>query len=342
MRPFATLPRNALIVAAFNTLVALSITLVQRESGLLDNFVFSQCIGMLVYLTVDLLRRAFWPRGLGSFAVLLALAALGMLVGYFGGTALAAAILGYPWQPAGLNEPDAGKTVVLTLWGGVLGSWFFWNRARLAGLRARSEATERRALEAQLRMLQAQIEPHFLFNTLANLDALIALDPARARVMLGHLNDYLRASLAAARSERHTLGDEFALLSEYLELLAIRMGPRLAFTLDLPSALAPEPLPPMLLQPLVENALKHGLEPKVEGGRVTVRARRDGAALVLTVADDGLGLGAARSPGTGVGLAHLRERLAALYGGAAALELRAAPGGGVAATITIPGASHAG
>ncbi len=336
MRTFATLPRNAAIVAAFNTLVALSITLVQRDSGLLDNFVFSQCIGMLVFLTVDLLRRAFWPRGMGSFGVLLGLAAPGMLVGYFGGTALAAAILGYPWRPAALGGPDAGKTIVLTLWGGLLGSWFFWNRARLANARAHAEAVERRALEAQLRLMQAQIEPHFLFNTLANLDALIAGDPARARVMLGHLNDYLRASLAAARRERHTLGDEFALLSGYLELLAIRMGPRLDFRLDLPAALAAAPLPPMLLQPLVENAIKHGLEPKVEGGRVAVHARRDGATLVLSVEDDGVGLGAARSAGGGVGLAHVRERLAALYGPGAALELKDNAAGGVTATVVLP------
>mgnify|MGYP001551675070 CR=1 FL=1 len=341
MRTFATLPRNAAIVAAFNTLVALSIWLVQRESGLLDNFVYSQCIGLLVFLTVDLLRRAFWPRGMGSFGILLGLAALGMPVGYFGGTALAAAILGYPWRAGAVSDLETVKTITLTLWGGLLGSWFFWNRARLATARARAETLERRALEAQLRMLQAQIEPHFLFNTLANLDALIASDPARARVMLSHLNDYLRASLAAARSERHTLGDEFALLSDYLELLAIRMGSRLEFALDLPSALALEPLPPMLLQPLVENAIKHGLEPKVEGGRVTLRARRDGAMLILTVEDDGLGLGAARSAGGGVGLAHTRERLAALFGGAASLELRAAHGAGAVATVSIPVESHA-
>jgi signal transduction histidine kinase len=341
MRTFATLPRNAAIVAAFNTLVALSITLVQRESGLLESFVFSQCIGMLVYLTVDLLRRAFWPRGMGSFGVLLGLAAPGMLVGYFGGTALAAAILGYPWRPAVLGGPDASKTIVLTLWGGLLGSWFFWNRARLATARAHAEAVERRALEAQLRLMQAQIEPHFLFNTLANLDALIASDPPRARLMLGHLNDYLRASLAAARRERHTLGDEFALLSGFLELLAIRMGPRLDFRLDLPAALAAAPLPPMLLQPLVENAIKHGLEPKVEGGCVTVRARREGEKLVLSVEDDGVGLGATRPSGGGVGLAHVRERLAVLYGGSGSLQLRTAEGGGAVATVTIPGAANA-
>ena len=184
--------------------------------------------------------------------------------------------------------------------------------------------------------MQAQIEPHFLFNTLANLDALIGIDPARARAMLGHLNDYLRAALAAARKARNTLAGEFALLEGYLQIIGVRMGPRLSFSLDLPEALRNTEVPPMLLQPLVENAIKHGLEPKIEGGRVEIRARAESGRLAIAIADTGIGLGNIASAGTGLGLAHVRERLAAVYGGGATLEVGARAGGGVNVTLSIP------
>ncbi|MGA7986662.1 MAG: histidine kinase, partial [Burkholderiales bacterium] len=268
------LPRSALIVAAFNTVVALLLSAASYGGGFGSNLLYSQCIGLALLLLVHTAWRLMWPeRRPPPLGILLPLV-VAVPLAWLGGSALAAALLGQRW-PVALSQGGLAA-LTITAAAGLVGTFFFWTRGHVAQAGAQ-------AAQAELRMLQAQIEPHFLFNTLANLDALIASDPARAREMLGHLNDYLRGSLAAARSERHTLGEEFALLSGYLELLAIRMGPRLAFTLDLPSALAPEPLPPMLLQPLVENAIKHGLEPKVEGGRVTVRARRDGAALVLTV-----------------------------------------------------------
>ena len=134
------------------------------------------------------------------------------------------------------------------------------------------------AAEARLRLLEAQLEPHMLFNTLANLRALIGVDPQRAQTMLDHMIAYLRATLRASRADAdrpHTLQDEFARLQDYLELMAIRMGPRLQFALELPEALATQPVPPLLLQPLVENSIQHGLEPKVEGGRITVRASQE-------------------------------------------------------------------
>ena len=162
------------------------------------------------------------------------------------------------------------------------------------------------------------------------------IDPKRAQAMLGHLDGYLRATLATTRNDRGTLAEEFALLRGYLEILAIRMGPRLAYELDLPEGLASTTVPPMLLQPLVENAIKHGLEPKVDGGRVRVSARAEGRVLVLMVEDTGLGFGVGATGGTGVGLPNVRERLAALYSGAASLETGENPGGGVRVTLRLP------
>jgi sensor histidine kinase YesM len=148
------------------------------------------------------------------------------------------------------------------------------------------------------------------------------------------LNSYRRATLAAARRERNTLADEFALLRGSLELQAMRMGERLQFKLDLPESLAQAELPPMLLQPLVENSLKHGLEPKVEGGEVKVSAREQNGRLVLEVSDTGLGQGS--GGGTGVGLANVKERIAAAYEGKADLRAGANAAGGYSVTLSLP------
>ena len=126
--------------------------------------------------------------------------------------------------------------------------------------------------EAQLRALQAQIEPHFLYNTLANVVSLIDTQPARARHMLERFIDYLRASLAASRQERATLGAEAEMIGAYLDVLGVRMGERLRYRIEMPDVLRASPIAPMLLQPLVENAISHGLEPKVEGGEIVLRA----------------------------------------------------------------------
>jgi two-component sensor histidine kinase len=190
--------------------------------------------------------------------------------------------------------------------------------------KARQLQAEQRASEAQLRLLQGQIEPHFLFNTLANVQALIDPDPAKARQMLESFTDYLRSSLTTLRHDQATLGSELDLARTYLCLLKTRMEDRLQFSIDDAPALRDVRLPPLLLQPLVENAIHHGLEPKVEGGRVTMQARAENDQLLIEVADDGLGQNAARqrrSRGAGVALDNLRERLAAQFGPAASLTL---------------------
>ena len=203
--------------------------------------------------------------------------------------------------------------------------------------KARQLEAERRASEAQLRLLQGQIEPHFLFNTLANVQALIDHDPAKAKAMLESFTDYLRSSLGALRQGSGTLGAELDLVQAYLGLLKTRMEDRLQFSLVSDPALRGLPLPALLLQPLVENAIHHGLEPKVSGGSVHVSAHTEPGMLVLQVQDDGLGLAAPprRRKGHGVALANLRERLLAQYGSRARLELHdAAPG--TRATLHIP------
>ncbi len=190
--------------------------------------------------------------------------------------------------------------------------------------------------EARLAMLQAQIEPHFLFNTLASVDHLITIDPAAASRMQKHLIQYLRASLPQMREASSTLAREAELARAYLSILRVRMEERLAFTFDIPAEVANLPFPPMMLPTLVENAIKHGLEPKPEGGRVEVKARREGAMLKVSVTDSGVGF--AETPGKGLGLANIRERLALLFGDRAQLEiLDQAPGTRVTLIIPIDG-----
>jgi sensor histidine kinase YesM len=184
-----------------------------------------------------------------------------------------------------------------------------------------------------------------LFNTLANLRVLITLDPPRAQAMLDRLIGYLRATLGASRSDTHPLSVEFALLDDYLALMALRMGARLQVQLDLPESLRALPVPPLLLQPLVENSIRHGLEPKVAGGRVEVRAAAQGDRLLLTVRDTGVGLAASLAPadggaldGSGYGTGHVAERLDALYGARARFTLRPADDreGGTLAEVNLP------
>ncbi|WP_374351350.1 sensor histidine kinase [Chitinimonas sp.] len=213
--------------------------------------------------------------------------------------------------------------------------------AELSAERQRTLDAERRALESQLRMLQAQIEPHFLYNTLANAVGLIGPAPDKARLLLERLIEYLRASLTASREANTELGREFATLGAYLDLMQVRMGHRLTFQIELPAELHSITLPPMLLQPLVENAIQHGLEPKIEGGEIRISARRDHDMLEISVADSGIGIQPKRShrTGSGVGLSNLRERLSTLYEGKASLSLLENTPSGLRVTLRLPLAS---
>ncbi|WP_225563099.1 histidine kinase [Rhodanobacter sp. DHG33] len=200
---------------------------------------------------------------------------------------------------------------------------------------ATQAATDKELAQAKLNLLHAQVEPHFLYNTLASAQYLTRSEPAQADRMLGHLIQYLRHSLPSAEETLSTLGEELERARAYLEILKIRMGARLDMKIEVPDALRAITLPPMMLQTLVENAIKHGLEPKPGSGTVWILARRDGDSVAVTVADDGQGFGAAGG-GTGIGLKNVRERLQLVYGPRASLAVVANVPEGVAATLTVP------
>jgi hypothetical protein len=208
---------------------------------------------------------------------------------------------------------------------------------------AESESLKRQVVEARMAAMQAQVEPHFLFNTLASIDHLIETDPPRASTMQKNLIALLRASMPSMREvnpgsggQVRDLGRELAVIRPYLEILKVRMEERLATEIRVSDGLLSAEFPPMMLQSLVENAIKHGLEPKAEGGRLTVSAEIVHGKLAVTVADTGLGFGKAATAGTGIGLSNIRERLQLLYGSRAGLKVAENPGGGTAVTITVP------
>lgn len=203
-----------------------------------------------------------------------------------------------------------------------------------------SKATEVRQMGARLTVLEAQIEPHFLFNTLSNIRRLCQQDLQRGRAMLAQLSHYLHAALPRIRRDHALLSDEIDLAVAYLELQKIRMGERLSVTLDIPDAHRKASMPTMMLVTLVENAIKHGLSPLPEGGSICVTSLRDGDCLRVTVADTGRGFVA--ESGNGVGLANIRDRLAALYGDKASFRLEGNLPRGVQAIITIPWSCEAG
>jgi signal transduction histidine kinase len=212
---------------------------------------------------------------------------------------------------------------------------------------AESEQIKRQAAEARVAAVSAQVEPHFLFNTLASIDHLIETDPPRASRMQKSLIALLRATLPSLREDSalggvRTLGQEADVIIPYLDIMKVRMEDRLQAEVDIPDGLRSAQFPPLMLQGLVENAIKHGLEPKAEGGRLSVKAHIVDGVLALSVRDTGVGLpssdtaSSAKTSGTGTGLANIRERLQLLYGPQAQLVLSSPPEGGTLATLTLP------
>jgi Histidine kinase len=318
------------------------------------NLVHSISIATMCWFATDLLRAplAAWQhrhdppgavqarRGWPGWPLMLVAIAVGTLFGFSVGGEIANLILGGR-VTGGYFRGNWRQSVALLLGSLVPGTvitYWFYSRETISAKEAAVQTAQRQAAEHQLKLLESQLEPHMLFNTLANLRVLIGTDPKRAQTMLDQLIAFLRATLAGSRASWHPLGAEYARLADYLALMRTRMGERLTTHLVLPEALAAWPVPPLLLQPLVENCIKHGLEPTVAGGRIDVIAAREGDTLVLAVRDTGVGLAHATDGETKFGLLQVRERLATLYGNAASLTLAQAEDteGGTLATLRLP------
>jgi LytS/YehU family sensor histidine kinase len=258
------------------------------------------------------------------------------------------ALLVHRWLRLSLGKAvPLGETihvlrVVVLQWGLVTAAYYFIERSARRAAELRETELERRRIDAQmiearLQVMQAQVEPHFLFNTLAHVQRLFQTDPIRGRSMLDSFCGYLCAALPQMRGDRSTLGREVELARAYLDTQRIRMGRRLRFEMEIPDELQAAALPPMILLPLVENAVKHGLTPLRGGGTIVISAASDGDILRITVADTGVGFSTVElGSGSGIGLSNIRSRLSALYGPNARLALRGNAPHGMIATIDLP------
>jgi signal transduction histidine kinase len=325
---------------------ALAAALLSWAAPDLDSFgrilLFTESTGTAIVVGFLPLRRATWFVRLPAVARFLLIGGVLIPAGYGIGHALAFTLLGEQMRLVS-EGPDRMVPALFTLLYAGFGIYYLYAREQLVSEAAARSQAQLLAAESELRLLRAQIEPHMLFNTLANLRSLIDDDSHKAQAMVDLLIVYLRSALSASRTDAVTLRSEFSQLRAYLEIMSLRMGPRLTYRLDLPGALEQISVPPMLLQPLVENAIKHGLEPNVGAGSVEVMAHQTPAGIEISVVDSGLGLSpeSAGQPcgdaGTGsYGLLHVRERLRAVYGPLATLTLAAQEPQGVCATVRIP------
>ncbi len=326
------LPVSIFSSVIFNTAIAGLLTVISPWGEFWHNFVYSQCIGLSIF-AINIFFMSRMRPGPGRLAVFSVTLPVSVAVGlslafYVSGTG--------SWGDSHVYEP-----MLIGLFFGGLGSITYFLSERIHVLdaevkqrRLNEVEREKREVEAHLRLLQAQIEPHFLFNTLANVSSLIEVDTTQARQLLDRLNDWLRLALARTRSEHATLGDELVMLENYLKILTIRFGARLRWHIEADDAARQLPFPPMLLQPLVENAIRHGIEPKLGGGRLDIVAAIADGKLCVQVTDDGVGFRDTAS--AGAGLENVRARLQALFGAEARLVLESNAAGGVSAMLELP------
>ena len=339
-RGFRARPLTLALIVAINTGIAL-ILWNNDPRPFWHPLLTTQIYGLCIAYAVNVVAPWEKPRPILSMVAAIAVAVLV-------GVVLVIVLKGYSIEYVRERWMTFVWNIVQAFLNGLLIALLFFvkfREARAAEALHRAEAERnllaKQTVEAELKLMQAQIEPHFLFNTLASVQFLTETDPPQANRLLGHLIDYLRAALPQLRAQSSTLGREFELTRAYLSILQMRMGMRLTYSADLPPDLASHPFPPNMLISLVENAIKHGVEPSVDGGSIAIDAHRDGERVVLRVAASGRGLAATArangdTSGQGVGLANVRERLAALFGPRGQFSIEDTPPRGTRAIIAVP------
>ena len=319
----------------FDTFIALVLTGIKFGGGFVENFIISQCIGISICSLALTGLYLFRPANPLFMLVLVMIAIIiGTVVGWTLGS-MAAGL------SVSLFDQRFMPVMILGIMFGSIISYFFSYRERISQSEALIQeerikrlANEKEMAETNLRFLQAQIEPHFLFNTLSNILSLLDSDLERGKSMLADFIHYLRMALPKTRGETTTIGQEIEMIQAYLNIFKVRMGDRLRYRLDIPDAIKGFPFPPMLIQPLVENAIRHGLEPKIEGGELFIRGEKKGDRIRLEIIDTGMGFNEIED--TGVGLSNVRERLQSLYGGIGRLILEENRPSGLKAIIEVP------
>lgn len=333
-------PASIVWIIAFSCIVGLGFWAGHRQEPLLRYLVVSIAIGLSASSLSALLDLLGTAR-MGPLPRALLIAPTSVVIG----VEFTAATVGGMPHLIGRTSVDAWLSYGTSFVISAVACAFVTVSVQAALMRASLETQRREAAElrqsetaARLALLQAQIEPHFLFNTLANVQSLIERDPQRAASMLDSLNRYLRASLKRTRDATSILGDELELVEALLNIASIRLGDRLRYTIDVPESLRSFALAPLLLQPLVENALRHGIEPSIAGGEIRIVGRIENGVLSLNVADTGVGLGHSAKLHGGVGLENVRARLKSVYGERARVEVAANTGSaqGVTARLSIP------
>ncbi len=316
--------------------IALVIWLVSDSASLWVNLAVSFSIGWSINLAF-LLLGGLMQQFLNPYVAAIPITALGLCFGLTIGGVL---ITGSPWY---FFQNDFSG-LVLAAFFGIVGFVLFSTRARLeqtaadlARANLETERQERLVMETEIKLLQAQIEPHFLFNTLSNVAGLIRTDPEAAEETLHNLTTLLRSSLKRTREAVTTIQQELDIARAYLEIQKIRMQGRLEYTIDIDSSLNDVPLQPLLVQPLVENAIKHGIDPMEDGGTIHITTRANGPYVEIEIADTGGGPDTSTpTAGSGTGLMNVRKRLATLYGDTAQLVLSENSPRGMIACIKVP------
>jgi sensor histidine kinase YesM len=329
--------RTVSYTLVFNTVIALFLTAMKFGGDISQNFIVAQCIGLSICSCILCVHPLLDRSGplTQLIAIIIAMGVGSVAGGLFGALALRINPLIF-FQKYGLF-----KVIILGILFGSVISYFFYSREKISAgeallqeERIKRLLVEKKAAETDLRLLQAQVEPHFLFNTLSNILSALQTDGRAAEAMLLDLTRYLRTSLSRSRQETTTIGQEMDAVRAYLNIFKARMGERLHFNIDIADSAESTLFPPMLIQPLVENAIKHGLEPKVEGGEITIRAEEKGGVLRVEITDTGIGFQGETA--SGIGLSNVRERLHTLYGNGARLTLEENHPSGVKAVIEAP------
>jgi sensor histidine kinase YesM len=323
--------RYRLLVTWF---IAAILTIILSASGfvsVIDQAIYSFAIGTLMWFFIDVgdllifkSAGSRFPFSKNRYLFAAVVIVVANYCGFWIGDWLTV------WDILTTNQTQVWTWAFLELVIASISCWFFLQQHRQKQDRISTN-------ETRMRLLESQLEPHMLFNTLANLRALVSSDPVMATKMLDRIVNYLRANLSGSRITMHSLSEEFERLDDYLDIMKMRMGTRLSYSLYLEPELAHQLVPPFILQPLVENAIKHGLEPKVEGGRIFIKAAIDDGKVVLEVNDTGLGVHKDDLlKSNGFGWTQVTERLVATYGQYATINLIATEAYKTSAKITFP------